>query len=261
MTDYQKIISLFPKIRQEKLQAIKRYAMTEVFFYRSSLWHHGLRIAFMVDALAEITKEVLPEFDTKKARILALVHDDAEMITGDVQLGHKQLMTEVQLAEIERNELKAIEVLSQEFPSEVMGYNYQQLLLHALHKDCVEAQLVSYLDKVDAYSEAMHEVLGGNISGLRSVIGYVDTIRIIKQKYALIAPIFERKDVPLLNIGLRTDMRRVHWRNYTHLNKPHTPESILVETEFSFYNSWKELVLKNLGQEGVGILTEQVEGK
>lgn len=215
----------------------------------------------MVDALAEIVTEILPDLDVQKAVTLALVHDDAEMITGDVQLGHKQLMTEEQLAEIERNELKAIEALSKEFPSTAMGYNYQQLLLHALRKDCVEAQLVSYLDKVDAYSEAMHEVLGGNISGLRSVIGYVDTIRSVKQKYALIAPVLERKDVPLLNIGLRTDMRRVHWKNYIHLNKPHTPESILLKTEFSFYNSWKELVLKNLGQEGVQILTEQVEGK
>jgi len=261
MIDYQKITSLFPKIRQEKLQAIKRYSMTEVFFYRSSLWYHSLRTAFMVDALLELATNLLADFDGKKAYILALVHDDAEIITGDVQLGHKQLMTDAQLAEIEHNELKAIEALSQEFPPTVMGYNYQKLLLHVLRKDCVEAQLVSYLDKVDAYCEAMHEVFGGNISGLRSVIGYIDTIRSIKQKYILIAPLFEHKDLPLLNIGLRTDMRRVHWRNYVHLNKPHTPESILLETEFSFYNSWRDLALKNLGQEGVRILTEQVEGR
>ena len=260
MINYKSILASFPKNREEKLRAIKRYSMTEVFFYRSSLWHHSLRVMFIVDVLAEISKEIFEGFDTQKASILALVHDDAEMITGDVQLGHKQIMTGEQLAEVERNEMAAIEVLSGEFPEMIEGYKYQQLLLHALHKDCIEAQLVSYADKVDAYSEAMHEVLGGNISGLRSVIGYVDTIRSIKQKYVLLAPLFERKDMPLLNIGLRTDMRRVHWKNYTHLNKPYTSESITIETEFSFYNTWKDLVLKNLGQEGMQILTEQVEG-
>lgn len=260
MVNYQRILSSFPESREKKLRAIRRYSMTEVFFYRPSLWHHSLRVMFIVDALAEIAEEMIEGFDAQKASILALVHDDAEMITGDIQLGHKQLMTPEQLAETERNELMAVETLSKEFPEMVEGYKYQQLLLHALHKDCVEAQLVSYADKVDAYSEAMHEVLGGNISGLRSVIGYVDTIRSIKQKYVLLAPLFERKDVSLLNIGLRTDMRRVHWKNYIYLNRPHTFESVALETEFSFYNTWKDLVLKNLGQEGIHILTEQVEG-
>jgi len=261
MIDYQSIVASFPESREENLRAIKRYSMTEVFFYRSSLWHHSLRVAFIVDAISGIATELLPGFDAKKAFVLALVHDDAEIITGDVQLGHKQVMSQEQLAEVERKELEAIDTLSSQFPRVVLWYEYRQLLLHAAHKDCIEAQLVSYADKVDAYSEAMHEVLGGNISGLRSVIGYVDTIRSIKQRYTLIAQLFERKDVPLLNIGLRTDMWRVHWKNYSHLNKPHTPESILMETEFSFYNSWRELVLKNLREEGMKILTEQIEGK
>ena len=260
MIDHKRLFSGFPQSREEKLRAIKRYSMTEVFFYRSSLWHHQLRVAFIVDSLSEIAKIAFAGFDKEKARILALVHDDAEIITGDIQLGHKQLMTENQLEEVRQNELRAIETISWEFPKTVGSYNYRDLLFHALNKDCFEAQLVSYADKVDAYCEAMHEVLGGNISGLRSVIGYVGTISAIKKKYTLLAPLFEHKDLPLLNVELRTDLRKVHWKNYFHLNKPHTLESIRLETEFSFYNDWKNLVLENLGQEGMEILTLQTEG-
>jgi 5'-deoxynucleotidase YfbR-like HD superfamily hydrolase len=260
MIDYKKVLSVFPKNREEKLRAIKRYSMTEVFFYRSLLWHHSLRVALIVDALSEIARSVFLDFDKEKACILALVHDDAEIITGDVQLGHKELMTAEQLEGVRQDELRAIETLSQEFPKVVDGYSYKELLLHALNKDCFEAQLVSYADKVDAYCEAMHEVLGGNISALRSVIAYITTIDAVKRKYILLAPIFERKDSPLLNIGFRTDPKKVHWKNYLHLNKPHVPESIVLETEFSFYNAWKKLILEKLGQEGMDTLTVRTEG-
>lgn len=260
MTNYKEIISVFPITREEKLRAIKRFSMTDVFFYRSSLWHHSLRVYFIVNELSKFSQEILPECDWKKAGVLALVHDDAEMITGDVQLGHKQVMTENQLKEVQSNEVAAIEILASEFSGSLGGYSYKELLKHALHKDCIEAQVVSYADKFDAYCESLHEVLAGNMQALRAVINYVAILEGFKRKYPLLEPLLESKDSPLIDIGRRTDMWHVNQHNYDWLNRPHTAESIKRETEFSFYNTWKTLVVENLGQEGVEILTTQVEG-
>lgn len=72
---------------------------------------------------SQIAEKILSGYDSKKAITLALIHDDAEMITGDIQLGHKQIMTLVQLKKIEENEKRAIEKLSQVFPKIVNGYD------------------------------------------------------------------------------------------------------------------------------------------
>lgn len=259
MANYKEIISVFPKSREEKLRSMKRFSMTDVFFYRSSLWHHSLRVHFIVNELARISQGVLPQCDWEKASVLALVHDDAEMITGDVQLGHKQVMTEKQLKEVHSNEVAAIETLAREFSGDVGGYSYRRLLQNALEKDCIEAEVVSYADKFDAYCESMHEVLAGNLSALRAIINYVATLENFKGKYPSLAPLLNHKGSPFTNVGLRTDMWHVHQSNYTWLNKPHTPDSIRQKTEFVFYNAWKQLVLDNLSQEGLEVLINQIE--
>lgn len=259
MIDYKKILSLFPKSREERLRAIKRFSMFEVFFYRSSLWHHTLRVFFITNELSLIAKRFLPEYDAEKASMLALVHDDAEIITGDVQLGHKQLMSETELQEVDVREVEAIKSLSQEFRQNIGGYVYGDLLHNVLRKDCIEAQLVSYADKLDAYGESLHEVFGGNISALRAVVNYVTTLENLKKKYPRLISIFDDKDSPFTNLSLRTDPWRVRRENYSYLNKPHTTESVKNKTEFPFYNSWKNLVIKELGKEGVEILTTQTE--
>lgn len=259
MTTYNKITSVFPRRREEKLRAMKRYSMTDVFFYRSSLWHHALRVHLIVNELGRVLQPAFPKCDWRKTSVLALVHDDAEMLTGDIQLGHKQVMTPTQLQQVHDNEAMAIKVLAKDFPREVDGYVYEELLSHALDKDCIEAQIVSWADKVDAYCESLHEVLAGNMLALRSVINYARIDIEFKHKYPALKPLFEFKHVPLTNIGLRTDMWHVHRSSYTWLNKPHTRQSIQRETEFSFYNTWKKLILENLGQEGVKVLTTRIE--
>ncbi len=261
MFDYKKILFGFSDSREKKLRAQKHYMMWDMFFYRPLLWHHSLRVAFIIHELAPIVKDTLPNCDIEKACVLALVHDDAEIITGDIPLGHKELMTRAELQVVHSNELAAIDVLSGEFPIIIGGYVYRELLLHALHKDCIEAQLVSYADKLDAYCESMHEVLGGNISALWAVIGYVYRLEVFKEKYPLLAPMFRQGGSPFLNLGVCTNLKRVDWGNYHYLNKPHTLESIEYETDFIFYNLWRKLVVENLGSEGVYILTTQVEGK
>jgi len=258
MINPAKIIRGFPESREKELRTIKRFSMFEVFFYRSSLWHHELRVFFITQELSKLMKDV-PEYDSQKASILALVHDDAEIVTGDIQLGHKQLMNPAQLQKIDENEANAIETLSQRFPKTIGGYIYKKLLYHALRKDCVEAHLVSYADKLDAYGESLHEVFGGNISALRAVINYTKILSGFEKKYHSLKPLFAHKESPFINLDMHTDSQKIHWGNYQYLNKPHKPENIGIKTELVFYNMWKNLILNRLGKEGIEILTTQTK--
>ncbi len=249
----------FPREREQKLKSIKRYSMFDVFYYRSNLWHHSIRVSLLVNEFSEIVKNNLPKLDLEKAKILALIHDDAEMITGDIQLGHKQQMTEAQLKEVENDEKKAIEQLATTYPKEIGGYNYRELLYSALTKDSLEAQLVGCADKLDAYCESLHEVLGGNISALRAVTNYVRVLKDLKEKFPDLKPIFKEKNLIFTTTDFYTDSWRVHKENYSHLGKPHTSETIRKETEFVLYNMWKNLVINNLGDEGINILITKKE--
>ncbi len=259
MLNYKELFQHFPAEREEKLRNIKRYSMFDVFYYRPTLWHHSLRVSLLVNEFSEVVKNNLPALDLEKAKVLVLVHDDAEMITGDIQLGHKQQMTEAQLKEVENNEIAAIEKLAAMYPKEIGGYNYKDLLFSALNKNTMEAQLVSYADKLDAYCESLHEVLGGNISALRAVTNYVGVLKNLKEKFPDLKPIFQNKNSSLNTTDFYTDPWRSHKENYIDLGKPHTPETISKETEFIIYNTWKKLVLDNLGAEGLKILTGQNE--
>ncbi len=253
------IQTVFPKEREEKLRSIKRFSMFEVFLYRSSLWHHVLRVFFIVDELSKLIRQTLPNCDAQKAMVLALVHDDAEMITGDIQLGYKQVMKKEELKKVDHNEVVAIEKLAKQYPEVVGGYYYRELLLHALRKDCIEARLVSYADKLDAYCESLHEILGGNISSIRSVLNYTNLLLQFSEKFPDLKPLLRDTNSSFTNLGLRTDMWHVRKENYQHLGKPHTPESIQKDTELPVYNTWKNLVLTRLGDEGIEILTKQTE--
>lgn len=233
--------------------------MFELFYYRPTLWHHSIRVSLLVNELFDFAKDVMPGVDWKKAQVMALIHDDAEMITGDVQLGHKQRMTEEQLKAVEKNEEEAIVKLAEIYPKKIAGFEYASMLKNVLYKDTVEAQVVGFVDKMDAYCESLHELFAGNISSLRAVINYVGILKDIQKKFPNLKPIFDKPKSFLTTTDFYTDPWRVHAKDYIHLGKPHSPETIHLPTQFILYNKWKQLVIDNLGEEGVSILTERVE--
>ncbi|MCC2631215.1 MAG: hypothetical protein K0S38_1024, partial [Candidatus Paceibacter sp.] len=76
-------LSVFPKEREEKLKAINRYSLFEKMMYRSSVWNHTHRVLWLAEELIPIAVKYV-KLDANKVRVLALVHDDEEMITGDI---------------------------------------------------------------------------------------------------------------------------------------------------------------------------------
>ncbi|MBX4198594.1 HD domain-containing protein [Candidatus Parcubacteria bacterium] len=251
-------LSIFPPEREEKLKSIYRYSLFEVMYYRSNLWQHSFRVLWILEALIPLAKKHL-EFDAEKARALALVHDDAEIVTGDVQAGVKARMSKEELDEVQRREEEAVRDLVKRYPKKVHGYSYEELLFHSARKDSIEAKLVSYADKVEAYCESMHNLLAGNFSILRSVIFYVDTLALFPKKFPELVPLLSSKESPLTYLRDRIPANGAPAKRYIHLNKPHTKESILIESDFPFYNTWKKIILDRAKEDGLKWLTEQEE--
>ena len=51
----------------------------------------------------------------EKTRILALIHDDAEMITGDIPVHQKMKMSKVKLTEMESSKEKALHTFAEKY--------------------------------------------------------------------------------------------------------------------------------------------------
>lgn len=251
-------LSGFPKDREEGLRKLHRYSMFEVTFYRSNLWQHSHRVHWIVEELLPLTDGVL-RIDKEKARVLALVHDDAEMITGDIQAGLKAKMTPGELAALDADEEKAAHELAAKYPKSIHGYDYESLLIDIVRKDCIEAQLVAYADKFDAYCESLHEVLAGNLSLIWSVMFYEHWFPTYATKYPALAPLTHIKSPFVVTGDNRFQPAKVLAKNYDWLGKPHSEESIKYPTEFGFYDAWREMVQRRGGEEGKQWLLEQKE--
>jgi 5'-deoxynucleotidase YfbR-like HD superfamily hydrolase len=241
-------LSVFPKEREQKLKEINRYSLFEVMLYRSNLWRHCYRVLWLAEEILPAAQKYL-NLDPEKVRILALVHDDEEMITGDIPAGVKAVMSVEQQKKMWQEEKNAADTLAQKFPKEIEGYNYRSLLKHSADKDCIESQLVSYLDKLDAYCESLHELFAGNISFLRSVLFYERTLPQFPVKYPALGPLFQSKDSVLVLFKNPLPTTKVQVRDYTHLNKIHTEKSLRVEVDFPFYNAWRKIVIEKGGKD------------
>lgn len=234
-------LSVFPKDREEKLKQIYRYSYFDVVYYRSNLWMHTHRVLWLLEELIPIAKKSI-DFDEEKARALALVHDDPEMLTGDIQAIEKQRMTKEEQAKMEEDDLRAIDEIAKQYPEFVNGYSYRELLRHSAKKDCIEAKLVSYVDKVDAYCESLHELYAGNLSLLRSVVFYANALPLFPLKFPELKGLLSSKESALTFLTDQISPGEIKFENYINLGKPHTKESLEINTDFPFYGTWKKIV-------------------
>ncbi len=236
-------LSVFPTDRREKLEQIYRYHFFDVLLYRSNLWRHCYRVLWLLEEIIPTAQKYL-EFDVEKARTLALVHDDPEMVTGDIQAIVKSRMSADELKNLEKDDLAAIQNIVEKYPKEINGYSYKKLLEHAAKKDCIEARLVSYVDKLDAYCESLHEVYAGNISLLRSVVFYANVLPLFPTKYPEMKEFLADKESALTYFTDQISPLEIKALNYKHLLKPHTKESLELDVDFPFYKTWKRIIIE-----------------
>lgn len=241
--------------RDEDLRELTRFSLYEVMLYRTNLYTHSHRVAALTRLLNPLAVSVFSSnYDPRKAEILALVHDDAELIFGDIQAGNKSKMTTEQLQEVKDAEERAIEEIAKRFPKQIAGYSYQQLLQEAADYSSLEAQVVCYADKYDALGESLHEIYAGNHSFTTNIVNEYGHIPTPIKYYTDYFKNFAKKfpDLkPLLNVPF-TMFDVMPYRDYAPTVKqytPHTLESLTSPTDNAHYSLWRQVVQQDTNDE------------
>lgn len=246
--------------RKAELESIFRYHAFDTMFYRTNDWIHSLRVAWLVEELLPVAKKHFKHLNAERAVCLALVHDDAETITGDVQAGHKAAMSKKALAQVHANERRAAALLGKRHPIKVAGkYPYGDLLLEIFEKKTLEAQLVSYADKMDGYCESLHEVYAGNFSLLRSVIFYTIFFAQVDKKLPKLKLMIGDRSSPFTYLQSYLQEFYIKGSKYAVFGKPFTIKSLKRPSQFAFYDRWRAITIKRGGKKGGEGLVKQRE--
>ncbi len=248
--------------RTESLKKIKRYKMYEIMYFRTNDDVHSRRAEWIADVLSPYFSQH-SGFDPLKLRLLCRVHDDVEIITGDIQLGRKMYtMAEEELKAVEKQERKAIEVLSSIWPIKIQGYNYRKLLEEAHEKKTLEAQLMKLIDRLDAFGESLHEVFSGNMcffshpelpEGVNPVQTYTKILAETPKRYPLLAGYFDGRH-PFLSPPIEINQKAI-----ADAALLPSENSIRNKTGNFHYDLWKEITLKYGRHEGLRLLTSRLE--
>lgn len=246
--------------RDRDLERVIRYHTFKVMFYRTNLKLHSERVQLIVKALLPEVLSFYPDFDAKKAILIAKHHDDFELIPelGDIPLQLKLQMGDEQLSVLAQREISAAEMLSKFYGNPTIeGYQYLDLLMYSIMNDCPEANLSKYADKLDAYCEATHEVLAGNVVFIEAMTySYVmKTFRDLEHKFNLISEVFRSGN------GL-FHFKASDLKGYFECGligpSPHTEETIARNSDILHYEAWKRLTLSM--PNGFDLLTKRKEG-
>lgn len=261
---FEDALSQFPG-REEGLRAVERWHIYRPMFYRTNLWIHSRRVRRTVARVGPLiaAKTGLP-FDQQYAEAMALVHDDLELIIGDVQAGNKTKMNAAQRAELKRREEAAIEELATRYPSRVGRYSYRDLLLAVHHDRGPESWAVQIADKLDAFEEAMHEIFAGNTRFTTPVTTefgqlalpydhYVTYFSGFAARYPEVAFLVQGPD-KFLEIDDTRDCNMIAARG-----APHTLASLDQPTGFQPYDLWKGIQLAGAREEEEALLTTRLE--
>ncbi|MFA6251102.1 MAG: YfbR-like 5'-deoxynucleotidase [Candidatus Paceibacterota bacterium] len=235
--------------REGNLKKIKRYGKFSVMFYRTDLSIYSKRVSALLEVIIPFVKNLYPDFDIKKAKLIAKYHDDFETVLkgGDISLQLKLMMNESEMSELKRKEVLAVDQISTLYPQRIRGYNYKQLLLHVVFKDCIEAQAVSFVDKIDGYCEAIHEILAGNVIFVEPVINYYSkTFNDLPGHFPLIKKVFlidnDLFSFPVVDLIEFFQGGKIG-------SHPHDPASIRRKTGIPHYEVWKKVTIKKIGIE------------
>lgn len=248
--------------RDVLLANIKRYSMYKTMFFRTNVDWHTRRAQWIAEELYPSLK-MSYSFDIEKLRALCRVHDDAEIITGDIQLGRKMyIMEKEKLEQLDKEEERAETILASRWPKMLHGYGYCNLLIEARKKETTEAQIMKVIDRFDAFGESLHEIYSGNLcflthSELPDCVNPVQTYTMIlretKQRYPLVKDILNDKH-PLLSPPIEINPEQI-----ARQGQLPTLESIKRETGNAHYDSWKKITIEYGGEEGLRWLIEQRE--
>lgn len=180
----------------EKLKSTLRYNKTTSGRQESTA-EHSWRLALMIFMLAD---ELNLEIDASRAVKIALVHDLAEALTGDID-AILIAQGKVSKEEKERQEVVAIEILQKNLP-ELIGKKITDLQNEYNENKTREAKFVKALDKLETLTQLVES--GYKIydkpefipnyadKAVRDFPELADTLKIVKRK---LKAEFEKGDI------------------------------------------------------------------
>jgi putative hydrolase of HD superfamily len=127
------------------LKNVYRYGDVEVLNNESTA-DHSWRLALMVIIF---TKELDLKIDAERALKLAIIHDIAEALTGDIP-ANETMKNDLLKNEKRKNEIKAINRLKKILP-DIHGNEIYELWRDYEYAKTEEAKFVKALDKIEAY--------------------------------------------------------------------------------------------------------------
>ena len=244
--------------REKALAQIERYVhyITPTMFYRTNDLTHSRRVLWhLEESIPDILEVYGNDFNIEFARTLALVHDDVEILTGDIQLYEKENMGAEELETLAREERNAIPRMVERYGPIANGFSYSELPTAAKEKRRLEAQFVSFFDKFDGGGEAWHEVLAGNHCFLMPAgghdgqeRGYVRRLNDFPDKYSDMINFFERFPEYL--------PKPFDFKSMAEQGEPHTKASLDEDSDYPPYERWKRTIMK---REGIDLLINQVK--
>ncbi len=210
-----------------------------VMMYRTNLLIHSQRVCALAEEIIQSAGTILEgKIDSEKARLIALVHDDLETITGDIPTSRKETMPEDEACRMKENEYSAAECLCTAWG---LNGEYKHLLFNSIEKDCPEAHIVSYADKIDAFCESTHEVFAGNTHFADVAKEYIGRVKNTLKKFPILKSL-EHIDHPFFRIPECIEFGRIAYSG-----NAHTFESIRKKTGLEYYDIWKDITLKKIG--------------
>lgn len=139
---------------------------------------HSFQTAVIAHALACIEKTVFGEnANPEKAAALAIYHETAEVITGDLPTPVKYFNNEIRTAykDLEKYaEQKLLDGLPKELKNEIGAL--------VSPPDCIEKRLVKYADKLAAYIKCIEEKTCGNTEFDNALISTEKELKSYKSK-------------------------------------------------------------------------------
>ena len=254
--DYNKIFTDFPD-RAAELKKVTRFKSYQPMFYRSDLVTHSKHVLWLVQSLLPAIWEVFGEsFDATKTQLMAAVHDDPEVVMGDIEAGIKLKMNSNQLAEIDAIEQKAIDTLAERSPQTILGYSYADLMREAVAYETLEAKIGRFADKFDAHGESLHEIYAGNRHFITPIVNEWGKIELPAPYYVKFLKEFGGRNPELEAVyksghvmfsrPLDPDYEKI-----VATSLPHLLDSLSKDSGYNHYNFWKQVILDKGDEEEI----------
>ncbi len=149
--------------REEELKKVYRYwSYTDTMFFRPNLWVHSKRVVLWCEYICDKLIQNWATIDRQKVLDLAMIHDDEEIITGDIVAQDKLQFTEEQQKKYDDDCKDAFSILKYNYIDNFDLFDYSEYLNIVENKTWEEYMVVELADKLDAMCECFHEMLFNN---------------------------------------------------------------------------------------------------